>query len=334
MIACGQSVASPRVAVRTTEPDTPAEPTAAAPRADHEARGPVRRRTVPTLRVMAGADLLRFVTLSPNRQLRVGRDPGTDLTLTDPTVSKVHARVVVDASGQATVFDLKSTNGSAVNGRRVRRSPLRPGDHLEVGDVPLRLELLSQDELNHLARVCERFEDAQADPTTGLSPASFTTTELPRIAARCERTSVSFSCLSVSVDRFTEVRDLHGQAVAERVLRGVAQLTALAVRDADPCVGPGDHRVLVFLPGSKLDSAVEVAERIRRVIAGHDWARDAARLLVTVSVGAATRQNGEALDAWVKRAHRAARHAEEAGRNRVERAGGLAVYTGRNETAR
>jgi len=295
-------------------------------------RGPVRRRTVPTLRVVAGPDLLRFVTLAPNRQLRLGRDLATDLPLTHPTVSKLHARIAVDATGQATVFDLKSTNGTAVNGRRIRRAPLRPGDHLELGDVPLRLDLLSQDELNHLSRVFERFEAIGHDPHTGLGGSAYLDTELPKLMAQCDRSATPLSCLAIAVDRFNDIRDHHGTVVAQQVLRGVARLTALAVRDADPCVAAGDDRILVFLQASTLSSACEVAERIRRTIAGHDWARDAARLLVTVSIGVAARMPAEHADGWIGRARRAARHAAEAGRNRVERALTHGFFPEGNET--
>lgn len=298
-------------------PDSPSTPSTSASR---PTRGPVRRRTVPTLRVLAGPDLLRFVTLSPNRQLEVGRDHGTDLPLSHPTVSKLHARIAVDPTGQATVFDLKSTNGTAVNGRRIRRASLRPGDHLEVGDVPLRLDLLSRDELSHLSRVCERFEAPDRDPDTGLSPHTFLSTDLPKLVAECGRSTTPLACLVIHIDRYADIRDIHGSAVATQVARGVARLTALAVRDADPCVAGGYGSTLVFLRGSNLRSAAEVAERIRRTIAGHDWARDATRLLVTASIGVSAHLPHEGIEPWITRSTRAARHAADAGRNRVERA--------------
>lgn len=260
------------------------------------------------------------MTLTPNRQLRVGRDNATELPLSHPTVSKVHARIAVDSTGQVTVFDLKSTNGTAVNGRRVRRAPLRAGDHLEVGDVPLRLDLLSQDELNHLQRVCDRLEEPGNDPQTGLYPSTYLTQDLLRIVSRCERTTIPLSILAVSIDRFADVGDIYGSHVGSSVLKGVARLTALAVRDDDPCVKGGDDHILVFLPGSTAQSALEVAERIRRIIAGHDWARDATRLLITTSIGVATRSPAEAIDAWIGRALHAARKAAASGRNRVEQA--------------
>ena len=101
---------------------------------------PMRRQAKATLRVVAGRDMLQFVTIAPNEQIVIGRDEAAQLKLTDITVSKRHARVVADADGNTNVIDLNSTNGTAVNGRQVSRHELRPGDHLEVGGVSLRLD--------------------------------------------------------------------------------------------------------------------------------------------------------------------------------------------------
>lgn len=280
-----------------------------------------RRRSVPTLRVIAGPDLLRFVTLSPNRQLRIGRDGATELPLSDPTVSKQHARVVVDAKGSATVFDLQSTNGTAVNNRRIRRAPLRAGDHLEVGDVSLRLDLLTQDELNHLARVCDHLEAPGREANTGLLPRSYLNEDLRALADRCVRASMRLSCLAVQIDRLDEVRDGHGSATVSAVTTSTARQLMLGVRDADPCMRWDGNTMVVFLPGSPEKSAAEVADRLRRKIAGHDWARTAPRLLVTVSIGVAERRVGEGLAAWIGRACEGAHAAAASGRNRVELAG-------------
>lgn len=298
-----------------------AKPNNPPPPPERSTAGPARRRSVPTLRVIAGPDLLRFVTLSPNRQLRIGRETTTDLPLSDPTVSKQHARVVVDATGAATVFDLQSTNGTAVNNRRIRRAPLRAGDHLEVGDVSLRLDLLTQDELNHLARVCDHLDAPGRETQSGLLLRTYVDAELTTLADQCLRASVSFSCLAVSIDRFEEVRDFHGSAIIQEVKVATARQLMLGVRDADPCMRWDDSTVLVFLPGSSEASAAEVAERLRRQVAGHDWVRTAPHLLVTVSIGVAARRVGEGLAAWVERAGEGARVAAALGRNRVERAG-------------
>ncbi len=55
-------------------------------------------------------------------------------------MSRVHCRLTTDAQGNLEVEDLRSTNGTFVNGRRVRRSALAPGDRLRVGRTELVVE--------------------------------------------------------------------------------------------------------------------------------------------------------------------------------------------------
>ncbi|MFG0316299.1 MAG: FHA domain-containing protein [Planctomycetota bacterium JB042] len=69
----------------------------------------------------------------------VGRKPARGLAVEHPTVSREHARLF-RRDGDWNVADLNSSNGTFVNGRRVTRSELRPGDLLRLGSVELRLE--------------------------------------------------------------------------------------------------------------------------------------------------------------------------------------------------
>jgi hypothetical protein len=69
----------------------------------------------------------------------LGRGPGVDVDLGDPSVSRLHAEVV-RRGPHAYVSDLGlSTNGTLVNGRPVGRRVLAEGDVLQVGKVRLRV---------------------------------------------------------------------------------------------------------------------------------------------------------------------------------------------------
>jgi hypothetical protein len=70
--------------------------------------------------------------------LVVGRDDDVNLFVDDPAVSRRHLMLRRDDDGW-TVLDLQSTNGTYVNGWRVERAHLRPGDELRVGDTRLRV---------------------------------------------------------------------------------------------------------------------------------------------------------------------------------------------------
>jgi pSer/pThr/pTyr-binding forkhead associated (FHA) protein len=64
----------------------------------------------------------------------IGRSPHTDITLLDEGISREHALLTYDPEMDAySIEDLQSTNGTKVNGRRVRTATLADGDEVEIG---------------------------------------------------------------------------------------------------------------------------------------------------------------------------------------------------------
>ena len=74
-------------------------------------------------------------------EINVGRVQGNDLMLPKGNVSKHHARLLF-RDGRFIVTDLKSTNGTYVNGRKIAQATIvREGDKIYVGDFILRVDL-------------------------------------------------------------------------------------------------------------------------------------------------------------------------------------------------
>lgn len=71
--------------------------------------------------------------LPPGSVKTVGRTARADLIVDAALVSRIHCRLTADKSDQLLVEDLRSTNGTLVNGRRVQRQVLKPGDVLTIG---------------------------------------------------------------------------------------------------------------------------------------------------------------------------------------------------------
>jgi hypothetical protein len=72
-------------------------------------------------------------------ELLIGRHHACDVLLTDPSVSRKHARLTY-RDERWIIQDLRSTNGTHVNGSRVGRCELRPGDSLVVGEQHLEID--------------------------------------------------------------------------------------------------------------------------------------------------------------------------------------------------
>ncbi|HEX8254325.1 MAG TPA: FHA domain-containing protein [Thermoanaerobaculia bacterium] len=72
--------------------------------------------------------------LQTHRPFTLGRDPGNDIVLRDPKVSRHHAEIVFER-GFFVLHDLASANGTYVNGKRVRVAPLTHGARLRMGNT-------------------------------------------------------------------------------------------------------------------------------------------------------------------------------------------------------
>lgn len=69
------------------------------------------------------------------RSLVLGRDPACDIVVDDAEVSRRHARLIAQSGGYA-IEDLGSTNGTFVDGERIRTVvTLRPGASVRLGET-------------------------------------------------------------------------------------------------------------------------------------------------------------------------------------------------------
>ncbi|MGD0673821.1 MAG: ATPase, T2SS/T4P/T4SS family [Polyangiaceae bacterium] len=98
-------------------------------------------------------------------EISVGRVQGNDLMLPKGNVSKHHARLL-SRDGRFIVTDLRSTNGTYVNGRKISQATMvREGDKIYVGDFVLRLEAAQF----ATAAVAQSSTDGAAEPQRGSS---------------------------------------------------------------------------------------------------------------------------------------------------------------------
>lgn len=98
-----------------------------------------------------GGDLVRLIAeggpydgrvfdLPPLQEIAVGRAVDNDLILDDPSLSRKHARLRRMGGGRLEVADAQSANGTYVNGRKVDRAQLGPGDTLRFGELMFRID--------------------------------------------------------------------------------------------------------------------------------------------------------------------------------------------------
>ena len=69
----------------------------------------------------------------------IGRNPTTHVTLLDENISREHSIVLFDEETETySIEDLQSTNGTKVNGKRIRSANLVDDDEIEIGHTRFR----------------------------------------------------------------------------------------------------------------------------------------------------------------------------------------------------
>lgn len=76
--------------------------------------------------------------LTPGASYSIGRDTTCDLVLPHKTLSRTHA--VISVGADAISFEDRSSNGSQVNGKRVKAATLTPGDVIQLGPFELQVK--------------------------------------------------------------------------------------------------------------------------------------------------------------------------------------------------
>jgi pSer/pThr/pTyr-binding forkhead associated (FHA) protein len=104
--------------------------------------------------------------LQTHRPFTVGRDPGNDIILRDPKVSRHHAEIIFER-GFFVVHDLTSANGTYINGKRVRVAPLTHAAKVRMGNTYGRFsEELPTESDGVSAASAEPFEQPLPVPTS------------------------------------------------------------------------------------------------------------------------------------------------------------------------
>jgi pSer/pThr/pTyr-binding forkhead associated (FHA) protein len=96
----------------------------------------------------------------------IGRDEDCDVRLDHKSVSKIHC-VIVKTDGLLLLRDLGSTNGTRVNGQRVRRAALLPNDTLAVANLKFTVKFGIELEKDLEREPKESKKDAKKDGPSG-----------------------------------------------------------------------------------------------------------------------------------------------------------------------
>lgn len=164
---------------------------------------------------------------------------------------------------------------------------------------------------------------AETDSLTGAYNRQYLDHHFPNMVADAHETGRPLCVALFDLDHFKDVNDTYGHDVGDKVLQYVAKRLNEASRDDDVLVRYGGEEFLVLLPGAKLATAAEIADRMRVRFANHAVHLERPKggpltLDVRLSAGVAQLDEGETPELLFKRADEALYAAKSKGRNRVE----------------
>ena len=191
------------------------------------------------------------------------------------------------------------------------------------------LGMLSILAIRQLARLRLWKRMASVDPLTGVPNLRGVEAFANRAMRNTRTTLEPLAVLAIDVDRFKSINDTYGHAAGDRVLQQLARACHESMRDGDLLGRIGGEEFLAVLPGTRLDHALDVAERLRNRVATLKLVDVPEDIRPTISIGAAEMTPDDAdFDALKQRADEAMYRAKEAGRNRVVGAGSLVQERG------
>ncbi|OGI67098.1 MAG: hypothetical protein A2W18_01885, partial [Candidatus Muproteobacteria bacterium RBG_16_60_9] len=159
---------------------------------------------------------------------------------------------------------------------------------------------------------------AVTDSLTGLYNRGYFQSSLTKEFSAARRKERPLSLVLVDIDFFKKINDNFGHQVGDAVLKHVAKILKSGCRDSDVVARYGGEEMVLILPETNLDHALEVAERIRRALAEQSYSDDSVNVPATASFGVATlNAQRDSAEALIKAADEALYRSKKEGRNRV-----------------
>jgi diguanylate cyclase (GGDEF)-like protein len=198
-----------------------------------------------------------------------------------------------------------------------RRAAVYPLDGLILGAAAITAVVLIRQVsmINENGRLMSRLRNlANVDSLTGIPNRRAFFEEAELLFEGPALSPGRHSVLMIDVDYFKEVNDTFGHRAGDRVLSVVATCVKSQLRSADVVGRYGGDELVIALAGCDGPGAYAVAERIRTVVAATPVVTEDGVVNVTLSIGVAGAEHGEALHPVLARADLALYDAKRAGR--------------------
>lgn len=244
----------------------------------------------------------------------IGRRPECDIRVRERAVSGIHAEVI-RVRDAVTINDLASTNGTLVNGLRIRTPVvLQQGALVKLGNCVFKF-------VDSLLDV-EFTESLHARGITDQLTGAFNKSYLvARLGFFLDTASPDHpvGVITFDFDNFKQVNDQYGHAAGDATLRATSELVASQfVRPCDLFARMGGEEFVIVCPDTGVEAAAKTAEELRRTLEARVFEHAGLEIRLTSSFGVCCAVNPfEHPEAVLARADELLYRSKREGRNRV-----------------
>ena len=245
----------------------------------------------------------------------IGRGNDCDIRINDHSVSRRHARIQPGVDGYYAV-DLQSTNGTYVNDVPASMCKLKDGDYLRVGNCIYRFLMGGNVETEYHEEI---YRLTIIDALTEIHNKRYFLEFLDRELARSSRYDRPLSLVMIDIDKFRAINEDLGHLGGDFTLRELAARIKGNIRKEELFARYGGEEFAVVLPETPREGAVNLGERLVKVINSENFQYEDKVYQVTISVGVATNLGEKTIapSELIQRADEKLCQAKHDGRNRV-----------------
>lgn len=157
-------------------------------------------------------------------------------------------------------------------------------------------------------------QTAIRDSLTGLFTRRYLDEIGNRMVDRSNKGTGSLAAIFLDIDHFKHINDSYGHKMGDSVLQTVGKTIKLGLRPNEAAFRYGGEEIVILLYGDEAGSQ-QIADRIRKDVAGQIYIADRKHFKITMSAGIAIYENGEKLTELLERADRCLYAAKNNGRN-------------------
>jgi two-component system cell cycle response regulator len=274
-------------------------------------------KRLPVLIVLRGGQLGRRYLLNEHSLVLGRRETRSTIVIpSDPEISGAHCRIQYNAERDVwMIADLRSTNGTWVNGERVRGAQLHDGDKILLGQTILKFTF-------HDVIEAQFYQDIDRmmnfDELTNLAVLRLFNERFRQALDSCAAEGKPLAVLMMDMDGLKHINDTYGHHIGAQTIRAAGHLLGSIIQPQGLVTRFGGDEFTAFSVGHNRAQGLALGEFIRTTIKTQPFEFDGIRVYPTMSIGvAAFPQDGDTCEKLTRRADEALYRAKAAGRDCV-----------------